>query len=60
MRRRKRRTTCRSGSGVTDDGLDDNDLSDGDDMPCETDAMTFLEPYVSIKRSSSNMVRIFI
>lgn len=57
MRRRKRKTVSKSGSGATDDVEDEiADEDDDSDLPCDTDAMTFLDPYLSTQRSTSNMV----
>jgi hypothetical protein len=42
MRRRKRKTFDKSGSGVTDDTADDAEASDDTDMPYDTDTMNFL------------------
>lgn len=60
MRRRKRKSAQRSGSGALEDGEEDNYGSDNEEMPCETDAMTFLDPYLTVQRSVSNLVRLHL
>jgi hypothetical protein len=63
MRRRKRRAYSKSGSGVMDSNDEDVSINaDGLDeelsCPNVTDTMDFIEPYLNIKHSTSNMVRL--
>jgi hypothetical protein len=55
-RRRRRKTVSKSGSGATDDVEDEIVGEDYNDLPYDTDAMNFLDPYLSIQCDTRNMV----
>ena len=54
--RRHKRQYLKSSSGANDDNDFNNDDGDNKELKNDTDGMTYLDPYLNISRSVSNMV----